>query len=972
MGDAAGWLWSALERAVNAESDADSTAGICIVRPRSSNLFVSWRSVLARARMVAMALVPYVSLDSAGRCRQIVAGKQVAVGLCCDVGEAWVLGHLALSLLGVATTPMADPIVVPLARTIATVAVSEVCAILADGPERAAAMSQILESSEEGFRVAIIRLDQLVEMAVVEPEIGPPDRDTTECRSPVAAVHFTSGTTGTPKAVATLNDGLAAYGQAAAVAWGVRPNSRLMVCTSAVFDPSVGDLAIALASQATLCVAPFAQVAVDPAGFAAAARATHLCTTPSVWMNADSGNPGLSELSVVALGGELIPPPLARRWCARVRLLNVFGITECTVYQFSHQVSPLMAATDTDDIIATEVGRLGSPFPGIDTSIALDGVLHLSGIQATAQWPTLAPQPQPYCTGDLVRRLADGDFFLVGRIDNQIKVNGQRIELEEIELAAARTKLVERCVVHKSENNLEAALQPSIDHIDSALAQPEPFMVAVLKSMEKHLQPEFLPRKWRIYEHLPLTTTGKTDRIRTFNRVSGSASDEDSAKKMTTEWSLAIAACGTDGADAPVLTPTESRIASVWSTVLSVNQQAIWQSSTFFELGGDSLRALRVVRLLYEAFLGEQLQHKTPQGMVGEISGLFDPANLIRCPDLRSYAAMIDAELTPSSINGDADHVHLTSAPMVTADAGVSSRGEPAHGIVSHRRAQRALLQAAAANDRLVVQILLQVGADPRISRRGFSPLHAAARAGNCEIVELLLAAGAQAKCVTEDRMMPAHLAAATGTPATLTALLRAGSPPTARDKNRQGLLHFAARAGNAATCRILLAEGVAPNDWDRWHRTPLQWAVINGHCQAVSMLLSEGADPNFSVRHGAHKKQTTLKQEPALHLAARRSNTTSGYRILELLLEGGADVNMTDQCGQTALHAVALAAGLKNSELADASQSVERWTATVNALLEAGVQVSAVDLSGETATDIAKRGNSSFIGTLCAAQGPL
>ena len=142
---------------------------------------------------------------------------------------------------------------------------------------------------------------------------------------------FTSGTSGDPKPVATLNTGLCAYATAAADRYSIGPGDKVMLATVPTFDPSVGDLAMALAAGATICVASWHEVAVDLGRCLQRFEATHVCTTPAIWTTVGRTPLDLPLLRTVVLGGDFMSAAIVssahvERHCQLARCLIRFRV----------------------------------------------------------------------------------------------------------------------------------------------------------------------------------------------------------------------------------------------------------------------------------------------------------------------------------------------------------------------------------------------------------------------------------------------------------------------------------------------------------------------------------------------------------------------------------------------------------------------------------------------------------------------
>ena len=163
-------------------------------------------------------------------------------------------------------------------------------------------------------------------------------------------VFFTSGSTGRPKGCLATHGGLSLYCDAKNQSLGVGDDSVVLVASPHSFDPSLGDFLGAWRAGCVAATAPRSHLFASMGACLAASGATHVLTTPSMLSTINpatevdpSGEetlPNLPNLRVVALGGEPMPEALARAWLPAVqRLVNGYGVTECTVYQAFRDVT---------------------------------------------------------------------------------------------------------------------------------------------------------------------------------------------------------------------------------------------------------------------------------------------------------------------------------------------------------------------------------------------------------------------------------------------------------------------------------------------------------------------------------------------------------------------------------------------------------------------------------------------------------
>lgn len=245
-----------------------------------------------------------------------------------------------------------------------------------------------------------------------------------------------------------------------------------------------------------------------------------------------------------------------------------------------------------------------------------------------------------------------------------------------------------------------------------------------------------------------------------------------------------------------------------------------------------------------------------------------------------------------------------------------------------HEAAERHDLDAAA--------VLLQAGADVDSLLWGYGvpPLAIATRLGDEEMMNLLLAHGANVNAQDTVGNTPLHAAAGSfASPASTTALLlSAGADPNIRGRHGATPLLYAARAGKAEVVTLLIESGANIDAQEQfWYASPLDSAAILGHFAVVEVLLAAGAEVDIHSPYGT-----------PLHSAALSEHDD----IAALLLQNGADVNALGYGDSTALH---LAAGGCGEE----DELIGR-TETAELLISHGAQINAIACDGTTPLDVA------------------
>ncbi|MFG3190783.1 amino acid adenylation domain-containing protein [Streptomyces omiyaensis] len=398
---------------------------------------------------------------------------------------------------------------------------------------------------------------------------------------------YTSGSTGTPKGVLVPHRALAAR-----VAWmregyGLTGDDRVLQYATLSFDTSAEELFPALAAGAVLVTARPDTTLPDQLAEPYAAGVTVLDLPTPYWHHlvADlDETPWPDRLRLLVLGADQVQPHAVAAWRARfgdrVRLVNSYGPTETTI------IATTAVLGDGDATARPPIGRPigattvavldrhGGPVPpGTPGELVIggagvtDGYLGRPGATARAFVPDPdgPPGARRYRTGDLVRRRADGELEFLGRIDDQVKVRGYRVEPGEVEAALLELPGVGRAVVTARGDVLVAHVVPVPD-------APAPDADALRGGLAAVLPPHAVPHAFVLLDALPLTPNGKLD------RAALPAPDAGAAPRAV---------------HVPPRTEAEELVADVWGEVLGV--AGIGAHDDFFALGGHSLLATRVV-----------------------------------------------------------------------------------------------------------------------------------------------------------------------------------------------------------------------------------------------------------------------------------------------------------------------------------------------------------------------------------------
>ena len=401
----------------------------------------------------------------------------------------------------------------------------------------------------------------------------------------LAYVISTSGSTGKPKGVEITQHSLTNQLTSMLHQPGLQADDVLLAVTTMSFDPSLMEICLPLMVGATIVLADASQAgdAVWLRERLAASDITVMQATPATWqMLLDAGWSGTPGLKAIC-GGEALTQDLAAAVGSRVdSLWNVYGTTEATIWQSSSRVSqeggliPIGAPIANTEFHVLDERREPQP-PGVVGELYVGGVGLARGYR---DQPELTderfifhrfddePPRRLYRTGDLARRLPGGDIEFLGRNDFQVKIRGYRIELGEIETVLAGHPGVRECTVvaragADGTKRLVAYVVPATGNLES---------VSELRVFLRNVLPEYMvPSVFVPLDELPLSPNRKVDRSR--------LPDPDGHRPdLATEL-------------VKPRNETEAALAAIWERLLDVEEVGV--EDNFFDLGGDSLTALR-------------------------------------------------------------------------------------------------------------------------------------------------------------------------------------------------------------------------------------------------------------------------------------------------------------------------------------------------------------------------------------------
>ncbi|MEE9335381.1 MAG: amino acid adenylation domain-containing protein [Granulosicoccaceae bacterium] len=418
----------------------------------------------------------------------------------------------------------------------------------------------------------------------------------------LAYVIYTSGSTGTPSGVKISRKNMVNFLHSMQETPGLQAHDKLLAVTTVAFDISVLELFLPLITGASVDVA-VRDLTFDGQQLAARIAEqsiTAMQATPAVWRMLLAagweGSTGSSPEFKALVGGETLPRKLAAALLPKVSSLwNMYGPTETTVWSTCDRVTDVNAPISIGKPIAnTQILILDGSnnlcplsIPG-ELCIAGDGVaLGYVNRDELSQEKFISHPLKPdskqhiYRTGDLARWTEAGKLEFLGRVDNQVKLHGFRIELEEIESVLGEVAGIDHAVVtliNDADNQFLAAYIVA----DASADDIPPNDLVLKEKLRQSLPLHMVPSSYRFIDAVPRMPNGKVDR-KALPDPTGTAT------------SLADAA-NADVYDLPEnqpITDTEKTLREIWETTLK--KERISVNSNFFDMGGNSISAMRIM-----------------------------------------------------------------------------------------------------------------------------------------------------------------------------------------------------------------------------------------------------------------------------------------------------------------------------------------------------------------------------------------
>ena len=411
----------------------------------------------------------------------------------------------------------------------------------------------------------------------------------------IAYVVFTSGSSGTPKGVLLEHGGVVNLVHDFIGRSGLGPGDRFLQFASPTFDGSVLEIFATLAAGAELVIPP-AGSPRDPAALSAAIHAhgvTVFDMPPAVVSSLEPQS--LPSVRLAMLGGEAFGQALVNAWATEERpLLNGYGPSEATV---------ISTVSEARGPVSWRYPDIGRPIAGtrayvLDEQlqpvlpravgtlwIAGDGVargyLGRPGLTADRFRPDPfdpTPGARMYDTGDLARFRVDGGLDYLGRDDDQISLRGYRIEPGEVQANLAEHPAVAEALV--SAQDREDGDRRLVAYVVPAEPQAPPVAHELRAFLSDRLPSYLIPNRFIAIEAIPFNRHGKVDRAALPDPWQASATAAKVSLRPRSRSEVAVAAA--------------------FAATIGLPPESVGVENDFFELGGYSLLALRVVGRLRE------------------------------------------------------------------------------------------------------------------------------------------------------------------------------------------------------------------------------------------------------------------------------------------------------------------------------------------------------------------------------------
>ena len=432
---------------------------------------------------------------------------------------------------------------------------------------------------------------------------------------------FTSGSTGTPKGVQIEHASFVTSTKAYISTSKMTNECRALQFASYAFDVSISDTLVTLAAGGCLCVPSEEERKSELAKVVATYNINWVDLTPSLLRQLQPEE--FPSLRTVILGGEPMLQSEIDTWGPHVRLLNVYGPAECCVLStvqdsITNTIDPRDIGFGTGCVTwivdpsnynhlmpIGSIGELVIEGHTVGRGYLADGEKTAAAfIESSPEWMQSvrpdAPFTKLYRTGDLAQYTPRGSLRYVGRKDMQVKLRGQRLELEEVEYHVSN-------VFHSVEEVVADVISPEKDGNSQLVAfitqknqeeRPEGLFIqptkgfhrsvaAAIATLRQTIPAFMIPSFFLPITHIIRTVSDKTDRRRLREAVAVLSPEQ---LRSYRQW-------GESRTKRAPETEAGRQLQAIWSQVLGISSDQIGLDDGFFELGGDSITAMKVASM---------------------------------------------------------------------------------------------------------------------------------------------------------------------------------------------------------------------------------------------------------------------------------------------------------------------------------------------------------------------------------------
>lgn len=472
--------------------------------------------------------------------------------------------------------------------------------------------------------------------------------------SRVANIIYTSGSTGVPKGVCVTQLNISSNLDVLSRIYPVKENSRMLQACSQAFDVSVFEILFALTQGMCLCAATNDTLFADLEKMIRIMGVTHLSMTPTV---ASLINPTkVPQVEFLVTSGEPMTAEVAGKWIGK--LYQGYGPSEttniCSVkrmdsndhirhlgHSFENTSVFVLAPNSLDTV---PIGCVGEFCFGGDQVVA--GYLNLPEVtkEKFVNHPRFG---RIYRSGDIGRMLADGSLLIVGRVDDQIKLRGQRIELGEISNAVTTSGEASNCVTMLVKREEDSSQQLACFYVPTSVGSGK-FQILpageeltkgkdfICHALRTRLPRYMIPSLLVPISTVPMTSSGKIDK----NKL------KEVFINLSPQQLAILGASSSTQADGD-WTDAEQKIATFMATTLHVDVKDIDRWTPLTSMGLDSILAITVTKGLENLFsqrlpisailqnasvarLASLLSQQKTQGITNQLQLAVFPAEILK------------------------------------------------------------------------------------------------------------------------------------------------------------------------------------------------------------------------------------------------------------------------------------------------------------------------------------------------------